>query len=99
MLFVSTPMIVPVWAASRTCGIWASIGLVKSWTISVIPCAFAQHALNSAPLCVLHVFSATPVQPSSRPSLIMRQSCALSSRNSGLRADTLWTSMRCCSSS
>ena len=36
----------------------------------------------------------TPDQPSSRPCRTWRQSCALSSRNSGLRADTLWASMR-----
>ena len=64
-----------------------------------IPCAFAQQALSSAPVCVLQVFSATPVQPNSRPRRITRQSCALSSRNSGLRAETLCTSMPCASRS
>src|ERR1051325_3072780 len=62
-------MIVPTCAASSTCGICASIGLVRSCTINCIPCALAQQALKRAPVCVLHVFSATPVQPSSRPNL------------------------------
>ena len=35
-------MIVPAWAARRTCGICASIGLERSWTISVMPWALAQ---------------------------------------------------------
>ena len=99
MLFVSTPIIVPAWAASSTCGTCASIGLVKSCTISVIPCPFAQHRLSNAPVCVLQVFSATPVHPNERPSRTSRQSWALSSINSGLRADTLCTSIRCSSSS
>ena len=69
--FDSIPqMIVPECAASRTCGICASIGLVRSWTVSVIPCAFAQSRLSSAPVCVLHVLSATPDQPNDRPLLI-----------------------------
>src|SRR6266536_2500663 len=55
-------MIVPTWAASSTCGIWASMGLVRSCTIKLRPCALAQHALNRAPVCVLQVFSATPAQ-------------------------------------
>ena len=41
---------------------------MRSCTIKVIPCAFAQHKLNNAPVNVLHVFNATPVQPNSRPS-------------------------------
>ena len=56
--------------------------------MSVMPCVFAQHRLSSAPVSVLQVFSATPVQPNSRPSRTNRQSCALSSRKSGLRALT-----------
>ena len=54
-------MIVPTCAASKQCGICASIGFVRSCTINVIPCAFAQQADRIAPVCVLHVFNATPV--------------------------------------
>ena len=61
-------MIVPAWAARSTCGTWASIGLDRSWTMRVIPCARAQQRLSRAPVCVLQVLSATPDQPSSRPS-------------------------------
>ena len=59
-------MIVPAWAARSTCGIWASIGFDRSWTIKVIPCALAQQRLSKAPVCVLQVFSATP-GPAQRP--------------------------------
>ena len=38
-----------------------------------------------APVCVLQVLSATPVQPSDWPNLMYRQLCALSSIKSGLR--------------
>ena len=59
----------------------------------VMPCALAQHRLSSAPVWVLQVLRATPVQPNCRPSRISFQSWALSSMNSGLRAETLCTSI------
>ena len=93
MPLVSTPSIVPTCAARRTCGICASIGLLKSCTMICMPCALAQQPLKSAPLWVLQVFSATPVQPSSRPSRMSFQLCALSSRNSGLREEIARTSI------
>ena len=68
-----------------TCGIWASIGLVKSCTISAMSWARAQQSERIAPVCVLHVFSATPVQPSDWPSFTNRQLWALSSMKSGFR--------------
>jgi hypothetical protein len=67
--------------------------------MSVIPWALAQHSERIAPVCVLQVLSATPDQPSARPSRTKRQSCALSSMNNGFRADTAWTSIRCASRS
>ncbi len=67
--------------------------------MSGMPWALAQHMLRIAPDCVLHVFSATPDQPSERPRRTSRQSWALSSRNNGLRAETPWTSMRLASRS
>ena len=57
--------------------------------MSVMPWALAQQSERRRPVWVLHVLSATPDQPSSRPSRTNRQSWALSSMNSGLRADTL----------
>jgi len=63
MAFVSTPAMVPTLAASKTCEICASIGLVRSCTINVMPCCLAQQRLSSAPVSVLQVFNATPGQP------------------------------------
>ncbi len=53
------------------------MGLVRSCMIRVMPCDLTQHGLSSVPVCVLHVLSATPVHPSSRPRRTTCQSRAL----------------------
>ena len=68
-------------------------GWSRSWTIKAIPWALAQAWASRAPVWVLQVFKATPVQPSSRPRRISRQSWALSSRKRSLRSETLRTSI------